>query len=52
MLIFDREGDRTHTWGEGQRARETESQAGSTLGSSVSTEPDTGLEPTNHETMP
>ena len=32
----------------GQRGRETESEAGSRL-PAVSTEPDTGIEPRNHE---
>ena len=36
--------------GEGQRERETESGAGSRF-RGVSTEPDTGLEPTNGEIM-
>ena len=36
--------------GEEQREGDTESEAGSRLWA-VSTEPDTGLEPTNHEIM-
>ena len=36
--------------GEGQRERETESEAGSRL-CAVSTEPDAGLEPTDREIM-
>ena len=37
-------------WGEGQRERETESEAGCRLWD-VSTDPDTGLELTNREIM-
>ena len=44
LLLFERERqrEREHEWGEGQRERNRESQADSML----STEPDTGLEPT------
>ena len=38
------------SWGEAEREGDTESEAGSRL-HAVSTEPDTGLELTNHETM-
>ena len=45
------ERERDRAWvGEGQRKGDTESEAGSRLGA-VSTEPDTGLEPTNYEIM-
>ena len=45
----ERERDRAQE-GKGQRERETESEAGSRL-QAVSTEPDAGLEFTNHEIM-
>ena len=50
-FLRERERDRSQV-GEGQREREgdTEFEEGSRL-RSVSTEPDTGLEPTNHEIM-
>ena len=43
MFMFDRERER-----EAEREGDTESEAGSRL-SAVSTEPNAGLEPTNHE---
>ena len=51
MFIFERERDREQAR-EGQREREgdTESEAGSSL-QAFSTEPDAGLEFTNHEIM-
>ena len=51
FLIFIFERDR-HSMqvGEGQRARKTESEAGSRL-RAVGTEPEAGLEPMNCETM-
>ena len=42
-LFSEREREKTNMRGEGQREVETESQAGSTL----SSEPEVGLEPTN-----
>ena len=50
MCIFERETE--HEAGEGWAEREgdTESEAGSKF-QSVSTEPDTGLEPTNSKIM-
>ena len=53
MFIFDRERERERdqAWaGEGQREGDTESKAGSSLWA-LSTEPDAGLEPTDHEIM-
>ena len=53
MLFFLREREREteHEQGRGrEREGDTESQAGSRL-RAVSTEPDTGLEPTNREIM-
>ena len=47
MFIFERERERA---GEGQREGDTESEAGSRL-RAVSTEPDVGLELTDHEFM-
>ena len=53
MFNFERDRDREKThacqWGRG-RDGDTESEAGSRLGA-VSTEPDVGLELTNHELM-
>ena len=46
---WERDSERAQ-FGEGQREGDTESQAGSRLWA-VSTEPDTGLEPTNGEIM-
>ena len=51
MFIYFWQGERDKAWGgEGQREKETQSEAGSRLWA-VSTEPDTGLEPTDRETM-
>ena len=51
MFIFERKKGTEHRWGKGrERERERESEAGSRL-QAVSTEPDTGLEPTNREIM-
>ena len=49
MFIFERERQSTSGGGV-DREGDTESDAGSTLWA-VSTEPDTGLEPTNYEIM-
>ena len=50
MFIFERDTQKEHERGEGQREGDSESEAGSRL-QAVRTEPDTGLEPTNHEIM-
>ena len=51
MFIFERETDRQteHEWGR-RREGDSESKAVSRL-QAASTEPDAGLEPTNHEIM-
>ena len=49
-FIYFWETETEHKWGEGQREKETESKAGSRLWA-VSTEPNVGLELTNHEIM-
>ena len=49
LFIFDGQREIEHKWGNGQRG-DTESEAGSRL-RAVSTEPDAGLELTNHEIM-
>ena len=50
-VFFLREGERQRVGGEGtERKGDTESEAGSRLWA-VSTEPDTGLEPTKQEIM-
>ena len=49
MFISKRDRDRDRA-GDGQREGDTESKAGSRL-RTVSTEPNVGLEPTNHEIM-
>ena len=50
MFIFERERERAHEWGGQETEGDTESEAGSRLWA-VSTEPDTGLELMDHETM-
>ena len=47
----EREREKESVNGEGQSERETESKAGSRL-RAVSTEPNAGLEPTNHKMTP
>ena len=49
-LFYFRDTECVSTEGEGQRQRDTESEAGSRL-RAVSTEPDTGLELTNCRIM-
>ena len=49
MFIFEKERE-NESRGGAEREGDTESEAGSRL-QAVSTEPDTGLEPTNHEIM-
>ena len=49
MFIFQRERERVSGQG-AEREGDTESEAGFRL-RAVSTEPDAGLEPTNHEIM-
>ena len=46
----ERERETEHEWGRGRERGDTESEAGSRL-LAVSTKPDAGLEPTNHEIM-
>ena len=50
MFIFERERETAGGGGEAEREGDTEFEAGSRL-LPVSTEPDAGLEPTNHETV-
>ena len=51
LLLRDREHTCVHISGGGaERGREKESEAGPRL-QAVSTEPDLGLKPTNHENM-
>ena len=47
-FVFERERETEHEQGRGRERRDTESEAGSRLWA-ISTEPSTGLEPTNHE---
>ena len=50
VYLFLRKWQTEHEWGRGREKGDRESEAGSRLWT-VSTEPDMGLEPTNHEIM-